>query len=64
MRTECPKCEACDGLRHHWMANPQPDDSLPEYACAHCNVRGYQCSDCDGHGCLECGCEGVVEEPT
>lgn len=59
--SRCPKCEVCEGLRHHWMTDPQPDTRLPEYRCAHCSTRGRECTGCDGDGCEACAGEGVME---
>lgn len=56
------------------MEDPQPDESIPPYACKHCSMRGSPCLDCetsDGDGwpdergdadtlCHACKGEGVL----
>ena len=56
----CKKCGECDGMSHHWLPDLVEDVNAGDYACKHCTVRGSQCPDCDGGGCLHCWEEGVV----
>jgi hypothetical protein len=50
------KCPDCEGVDHHWMANPDLILVGPEetsYTCLHCPARGIPCPECDGLGTVE-----------
>jgi hypothetical protein len=53
---ECRRCSECEGMSHHWIADPIDPDH-PEYvpgdhACKHCDQRGDGCDLCAGDGRL------------
>lgn len=60
-----PACSICDGLTHHWVADP-PDDMRYTHACKHCPVVGDMCETChetglvNGVECPACQAEGVI----
>jgi hypothetical protein len=64
----CRRCTTCEGMRHHWIEDPDEDDpDAPDYACKHCDARGVECEVCDGDGtdedgelCAVCNTEGVI----
>lgn len=73
LETSCRRCSVCEGMSHHWIADPRdPDDDEwepGEYACKHCDQRGDGCNECSGDGYLEgdesqlcwtCAAEGVI----
>lgn len=51
----CPRCDVCQTMSHHWIAAPSP---IADYECKHCPALGEECMGCDGKGCAACDCEG------
>lgn len=76
--TPCRRCSECIGEEHHWLEHCEDPDEVETdvepfvgFICKHCEVRAFQCEQCDGPifpmtgatACAECTAERGDFEP-